>query len=57
MIKAVAPFTGAWIEITAPTGYPYGHLVAPFTGAWIEIRRRQKLASRHPRRALHGRVD
>ena len=33
----VAPFTGAWIEITGARGYKYLKLVAPFTGAWIEI--------------------
>ena len=37
-MKAVAPFTGAWIEIcmdvlTIGTAL----FVAPFTGAWIEI--------------------
>ncbi len=37
MIFAVAPFTGAWIEIV---GFAKGVVlltVAPFTGAWIEI--------------------
>ena len=33
----VAPFTGAWIEITPPHGRPAPMRVAPFTGAWIEI--------------------
>ena len=35
--QQVAPFTGAWIEISYATGWPYGKNVAPFTGAWIEI--------------------
>ena len=36
-LRAVAPFTGAWIEITS-TKYNIDTLsVAPFTGAWIEI--------------------
>ena len=35
---SVAPFTGAWIEITkAKVGKSETNLVAPFTGAWIEI--------------------
>ena len=37
-MKAVAPFTGAWIEIYI--GFQLmveTFLVAPFTGAWIEI--------------------
>ena len=33
----VAPFTGAWIEITSVTRPPVAPYVAPFTGAWIEI--------------------
>ena len=36
--KMVAPFTGAWIEIS-PITYIRDNtdVVAPFTGAWIEI--------------------
>ncbi len=35
----VAPYTGAWIEITSiPTDLATGP-VAPYTGAWIEIDR------------------
>ena len=33
----VAPFAGAWIEITMRTVLPNRTLVAPFAGAWIEI--------------------
>ena len=33
----VAPFTGAWIEITAAGEKFRAAKVAPFTGAWIEI--------------------
>ena len=33
----VAPFTGAWIEMTIPVDGANLTLVAPFTGAWIEI--------------------
>ena len=34
---AVAPFTGAWIEIVQIVQHQLGELGAPFTGAWIEI--------------------
>ncbi len=37
LITLVAPFTGAWIEITAFVRAVSADLVAPFTGAWIEI--------------------
>ena len=37
-VMAVAPFTGAWIEIGGSDGSDYiGKGVAPFAGAWIEI--------------------
>ena len=37
-MAAVAPFTGAWIEILSIcTAWDFRHVVAPFTGAWIEI--------------------
>ena len=36
-IFAVAPFAGAWIEISAACLIPSSILVAPFAGAWIEI--------------------
>ena len=35
--KNVAPFTGAWIEITIAKTIKAYWVVAPFTGAWIEI--------------------
>ena len=34
----VAPFTGAWIEISTTTTTAIDSTVAPFTGVWIEIR-------------------
>ena len=34
---AVAPFTGAWIKITAQAEIAAIKQVAPFTGAWIKI--------------------
>ena len=36
-LRAVAPFTGAWIEIYVTKEVTGKILVAPFTGAWIEI--------------------
>ena len=36
-LRAVAPFTGAWIEITWLNPIVILTKVAPFTGAWIEI--------------------
>ena len=33
----VAPFTGAWIEISQGSGTALRPRVAPFTGAWIDI--------------------
>ena len=35
--RAVAPFAGAWIEITFVLFLVLVALVAPFAGAWIEI--------------------
>ena len=35
----VAPFTGAWIEISCNARERDMCPVAPFTGAWIEIER------------------
>ena len=34
----VAPFTGAWIEMSPTDLLEQASGVAPFTGAWIEIR-------------------
>ena len=56
--QMVAPFTGAWIEISGKA-YTMDDLkgVAPFTGAWIEI----ITAVLNPEltfcRTLHGCVD
>ena len=37
ILLTVAPFTGAWIEISTHAGDLSYRAVAPFTGAWIEI--------------------
>ena len=36
-LKAVAPFTGAWIEMMPTETFYILSDVAPFTGAWIEM--------------------
>ena len=36
-VAVVAPFTGAWIEISPVRSVTIKLVVAPFTGAWIEI--------------------
>ena len=36
-VGAVAPFVGAWIEITNLRCIKTANRVAPFVGAWIEI--------------------
>ena len=33
----VAPFVGAWIEMSELSARKKMHWVAPFVGAWIEI--------------------
>ena len=33
----VAPFTGAWVEISGGSCWILCKSVAPFTGAWVEI--------------------
>ena len=35
--RVVAPFTGAWIEMSSAAFPMSSKDVAPFTGAWIEI--------------------
>ena len=36
-LRAVAPYTGAWIEINEFYFKEHTYNVAPYTGAWIEI--------------------
>ncbi len=36
----VAPFAGAWIEMSELKSVTENAIVAPFAGAWIEIWRR-----------------
>ena len=53
----VAPFTGAWIEISDRLGSQFEQYVAPFTGAWIEIHHTMAHADPLEGRSLHGGVD
>ena len=54
----VAPFTGAWIEISLFfTALTIGYDVAPFTGAWIEIHFATFYPNLGMSRSLHGGVD
>ena len=53
----VAPFTGAWIEITKSLILSISLTVAPFTGAWIEIHKFRLLIRYSKCRSLHGGVD
>ena len=53
----VAPFTGAWIEISGFIDRGRHHRVAPFTGAWIEMYIDIVAIINAHRRSLHGSVD
>ena len=53
----VAPFTGAWIEISQSIVPEILLPVAPFTGAWIEIGIAPWVGDTNARRSLHGSVD
>ena len=55
--KAVAPFTGAWIEIMGIKVSDNTKGVAPFTGAWIEIQNQDVINAFNASRTLHGCVD
>ena len=53
----VAPFAGAWIEITTGNFVARGDDVAPFAGAWIEINGQSRSDISSGRRTLRGCVD
>ncbi|WP_404351964.1 hypothetical protein [Caproicibacterium sp. XB2] len=53
----VAPYTGAWIEITTGDATINTANVAPYTGAWIEIYPRAIAPATIIGRSLHGSVD
>ena len=45
ILKIVAPYMGAWIEIANVTQINLEVTVAPYMGAWIEITPRMKMAT------------
>ena len=53
----VAPYTGAWIEISAESTLRVQAGVAPYTGAWIEIANSGFYFYPTAGRTLHGCVD
>ncbi len=53
----VAPFAGAWIEISAPSCASALFTVAPFAGAWIEIFISCEFSFIQSGRSLRGSVD
>ena len=58
MVKiAVAPLTGAWIEIFVIKDFTTLSYVAPLTGAWIEILEMKNKALIEFCRSPHGSVD
>ncbi|WP_404351820.1 hypothetical protein [Caproicibacterium sp. XB2] len=56
-MSIVAPYTGAWIEITAADAQVQKLQVAPYTGAWIEIAIADVSIAGKGGRSLHGSVD
>ena len=53
----VAPFAGAWIEISFWKVGKTVKVVAPFAGAWIEIRASPANGKQTESRSLRGSVD
>ena len=54
---AVAPFMGAWIEMSQYRTIRPEVVVAPFMGAWIEIKSDYGAKKIWQCRSLHGSVD
>ena len=53
----VAPYMGAWIEISLCARTSVGIFVAPYMGAWIEITEDGGYTAVCAGRSLHGSVD
>ena len=53
----VAPYAGAWIEISLTKCFIQDERVAPYAGAWIEIDIWPKTEFRACGRSLRGSVD
>ena len=56
-ISAVAPFVGAWIEISLCCVVLGTAHVAPFVGAWIEIAEKKRLNIVYGGRSVRRSVD
>ncbi len=56
-VFAVAPYAGAWIEITVMSAPAELDTVAPYAGAWIEIYVWSKPYITASGRSLRGSVD
>ena len=56
-LTIVAPFMGAWIEISCKLNTLILPPVAPFMGAWIEIKSASNSHLSYLRRTLYGCVD
>ena len=56
-VMAVAPYTGAWIEIIHKSSVFAPCAVAPYTGAWIEMTSYICFQKGKDGRSLHGSVD
>ena len=54
---SVAPYMGAWIEISLQAGMTIFRFVAPYMGAWIEIFIMVRNLPDMRGRSLHGSVD
>ena len=57
MVKVVAPFAGAWIEMLNGAHINSDVVVAPFAGAWIEIGLSPNASRIDLSRSLRGSVD
>ena len=55
--RTVAPFVGAWIEISKFLKPSPARTVAPFVGAWIEIELQTSACPHSRRRSVHRSVD
>ena len=55
--RTVAPFVGAWIEISKFLKPSPARTVAPFVGAWIEIRETFTIKEGYACRSVRRSVD
>ncbi len=57
VIRKVAPYAGAWIEIHSWILWLWYDKVAPYAGAWIEIKHEGYAVIKEECRSLRGSVD